>query len=244
MLTVNVEDVNEPASVDITTIIDTISEDTDLTSGLTVAILSITDDAVQSASITLAGTHSQWFEISPQGELRLIPGTVLDAATMPSLDVVVLISDINATPALTQNIALTIAVTSVLDPPEPTEPVVEPVLPIDDVIVTEERLPMPVTVAVTATPPPLMAPSMDAETLTDPLTPAEGVDREPDVDKAVADSSDANVNDTLATQVNNPIWTMRSISRFEHRSIDWNSVVDSEFVGLQDNALSELDFRY
>ena len=90
--TLNITDVNETPTVSLTNLVNTLAEDTDTSSAIKIADIVITDDALGTNNLTLAGTDSASFEIVGT-ELRLKAGTSLDFETKTSFDVTVQVDD-------------------------------------------------------------------------------------------------------------------------------------------------------
>ncbi len=75
--TLNITDVNEAPTVSLTNLVNNLTEDTDTTSAIKIADIVITDDALGTNNLTLAGADAASFEIVGT-ELRLKAGTALD----------------------------------------------------------------------------------------------------------------------------------------------------------------------
>ncbi|QEG22393.1 hypothetical protein [Mariniblastus fucicola] len=89
---VNVTDVNEAPSIAVTGTVSTLPEDTDTTSRIKVADITIIDDALGSETITLSGPDASLFEVVGN-ELFLRAGASLDFETKSSLFVTLDIDD-------------------------------------------------------------------------------------------------------------------------------------------------------
>ena len=90
LLTIN--DVNDAPTVTLTPVVTDLDEDTDTSSAVVVATISVTDDALGSANLSLSGDDAAYFEIVGS-DLRVKAGTVFDFETNPSLDVTVNVDD-------------------------------------------------------------------------------------------------------------------------------------------------------
>ncbi|TWU56569.1 Cadherin domain protein [Rubripirellula tenax] len=90
--TITISDVNEAPSVALTPVVVTLSEDTDTTSAIVVATIVVSDDALGSATLSLAGLDAAFFEIVGS-DLRLRAGASLDYETNPTLNVTVQVDD-------------------------------------------------------------------------------------------------------------------------------------------------------
>ena len=91
-LAITVTDVNEAPTLSLTNVTTTFPEDTDTTSRVKVADITITDDALGTNVLSLSGTDSGLFEIDA-GALYLKAGSALDFETNPILDVTVVLDD-------------------------------------------------------------------------------------------------------------------------------------------------------
>jgi hypothetical protein len=113
-LTINITDANEAPALAIGNLVQTLSEDTDTTVRIKLADLNISDDALGSNTLALAGTDAALFELDGT-ELFLRAGTTLDFETAPSLSVTVTVDDagVGATPDASVDVTL-----SVTDVPE------------------------------------------------------------------------------------------------------------------------------
>ncbi len=90
--TLNITDVNEAPTVSLTNLVTNLTEDTDTSSAIKIADIVITDDALGTNDLTLAGADAASFEIVGT-ELRLKAGTTLDFETKASFDVTVQVDD-------------------------------------------------------------------------------------------------------------------------------------------------------
>ena len=98
-LSVSINDVNEAPTLAIAPVVSTLPENTNTASGIRVADLSTTDDALGTNLYTLSGADAAFFELQAGNtELHLRAGVVLDFASNPVLDVTVSVDDA-ATPA-------------------------------------------------------------------------------------------------------------------------------------------------
>ena len=115
-LAITVTDVNEPPTVTLDNTTTTLTENTDTSSAIRVADIIVSDDALGSESLSLAGSDAALFDIVGS-QLFLRAGTDLDFETNPSLDVTVQVDDstVGSTPDDTADLA--IAVTDVNEPP-------------------------------------------------------------------------------------------------------------------------------
>ena len=114
--TLNITDVNEAPTVSLTNLVNTLTEDTDTSSAIKIADIVITDDALGTNNLTLAGADAASFEIIGT-ELRLKAGTSLDFETKASFDVTVQVDDV-AIPGSPDDTALhTLSITDVNEAP-------------------------------------------------------------------------------------------------------------------------------
>ena len=90
--TLNITDVNEAPTVSLTNLVNNLTEDTDTSTAIKIADIVITDDALGTNTLTLAGADAASFEIVGT-ELRLKAGTSLDFETKASFDVTVQVDD-------------------------------------------------------------------------------------------------------------------------------------------------------
>ena len=115
-LAIAVTDVNEAPSVELANTTSSLSEDTDTTARLKVADIVVTDDALGTNVLALAGDDAALFEIDGT-ELYLIAGATLDYATNPALDVTVEVDDTSIGTGAEDTASLTITLIQVNDPP-------------------------------------------------------------------------------------------------------------------------------
>ncbi|TWU03834.1 Cadherin domain protein [Neorhodopirellula pilleata] len=107
--TIAVLDVNEAPTLELSTDALTLAENTNTSTSITVATLTVNDDALGTEVITLSGADHQKFEVIGN-TLRLRANTVLDFETQSTLEVIVSIDDntVGATPDDSQRFELTI----------------------------------------------------------------------------------------------------------------------------------------
>ena len=94
--TLTIEDVNEAPTLSVTPLVASLAEDADTSAAIAVATVAVTDDALGTNDLTLAGTDAEAFEIVDNAgtlEIRLKAGTSLDFETLPSFDVSVVLDD-------------------------------------------------------------------------------------------------------------------------------------------------------
>lgn len=91
-LGVVVTDVNEGPSLALANVVAGLPEDTDMTTRIKVADITVTDDALGTNTLGLIGTDAALFEIDGT-ELFLQAGTALDFETVPQFDVSVTLDD-------------------------------------------------------------------------------------------------------------------------------------------------------
>jgi diacylglycerol kinase family enzyme len=115
-LTIGIADINEPPTVALANTVMTLVENTDTSLRIKVADIVVTDDALGTNLLSLAGTDAGLFEIDANA-LYLKAATILDPDANPTLDVTVIVDDpaIGTSPEGTA--ALAIAVTEVNNPP-------------------------------------------------------------------------------------------------------------------------------
>jgi protocadherin Fat 4 len=115
-LSLTITDVNQPPTVALTNTVTSLAEDTDVASGVRVADIVVTDDALGANVLSLEGADAALFEIVGAG-LYVKAGTVLDYETKPALNAVVAVDDpaVGATPDGT--VALSLTVTDVNEAP-------------------------------------------------------------------------------------------------------------------------------
>ncbi|MDH4048917.1 MAG: MlaE family lipid ABC transporter permease subunit [Gammaproteobacteria bacterium] len=109
-LSIAITDVNEPPTVSLTNATTSIRGDANTSDGIKVADIVITDDVLGTNKLILSGTDAALFEIVGP-ELWLIPGTTLDAASHPKLNVTVEIHDDSLGAAPDDTASLSIRVT-------------------------------------------------------------------------------------------------------------------------------------
>ncbi len=114
--TLTVTDVNEAPSFTVVTPLTVIAEDEDLSGGLKVADLDITDDALGAETFSLSGDDAALFEVVGT-ELRLRAGITLDAITNPNLDVTIDLDDASLGGGSEDTESLQIQVTTTNTPP-------------------------------------------------------------------------------------------------------------------------------
>ena len=90
--TLSITDANEGPTVSLTNVVKNLTEDTDTSAAIKIADIVITDDALGTNNLTLAGADAASFEIVGN-ELRLKAGTALDFETKASFDVTVQVDD-------------------------------------------------------------------------------------------------------------------------------------------------------
>jgi subtilisin-like proprotein convertase family protein len=144
----DITDVNEVPSLELTNIVTTLPEDTDTSAAIKVADIVITDDALGTNNLSLAYTDKAMFEIVGT-ELFLKAGETLDFETNPSLDVSVAVNDstVGATPddiailsidVTDVNEAPTVALANVVTVPEDTDTAAA--VKVADIVVTDDAL--------------------------------------------------------------------------------------------------------
>jgi protocadherin Fat 4 len=112
--TLSVADVNEAATaVTLSNVINTIDENTDTSSSIKVADISVTDDALGTNVLSLSGADSAKFEIVDNGgqfELHLRAGETLDFESDAGFDVTVNVDDagVGGTPDASQSFTLNV----------------------------------------------------------------------------------------------------------------------------------------
>ncbi|WP_269780315.1 hypothetical protein [Methylobacterium sp. Leaf118] len=107
--TLTVTDVNEAPSLTLTPTVTSLAENTSTTSRIEVATLTVSDDALGSETLALAGTDASLFEIDG-GKLYLKAGTNLDYETKASYAVSVTVDDttVGGTPDDSKTYTLTL----------------------------------------------------------------------------------------------------------------------------------------
>lgn len=106
---VSANDINEAPIVSLSQTSDSLAENTDTSSAIVLASISVTDDALGSNSLTLSGTDATSFEIVG-GNLRLKSGTPLDFESQQIYSVTVQVNDplVGSNPDDSVNFTLTI----------------------------------------------------------------------------------------------------------------------------------------
>ncbi len=115
-LTLSITDVNEPPTVALANAIASLPENSDMTARRKVANVVVTDDALGTNTLTLAGTHAGRFELVGS-ELFLRAGTPLDFESLSQLVVIVAVDDSTIGNTPESIAALTLSVTDVNEPP-------------------------------------------------------------------------------------------------------------------------------
>ncbi|WP_442506694.1 DUF4347 domain-containing protein [Novipirellula sp. SH528] len=95
-LAIAISDINEAPTVTLTPVVTTMGENTDTSSAITVATITVDDDALGTETLSLSGADAALFEIVGN-DLRLKAGASLDFETNPSLDVTVNVDDATIT---------------------------------------------------------------------------------------------------------------------------------------------------
>ncbi|MGB7328872.1 MAG: DUF4347 domain-containing protein, partial [Rubripirellula sp.] len=90
--TVAINNINESPIVTLTPMVINLDEDSDTTSAIVVATITVTDDSLGSGTLSLSGADAAMFEIFGN-QLRLIAGATLDFESNASLDVSVDVDD-------------------------------------------------------------------------------------------------------------------------------------------------------
>ncbi|GAB5513224.1 MAG: DUF4347 domain-containing protein [Rhodopirellula baltica] len=114
--TLTVTDVNEAPSFSIVDPITVVAEDEDLSGGLKVAELDVTDDLLGAETFSLSGDDAALFEVIGN-ELWLRAGITLDAITNPNLDVTIDLDDASLGGGSEDTKSLQIQVTTTNTPP-------------------------------------------------------------------------------------------------------------------------------
>jgi Ca2+-binding RTX toxin-like protein len=109
VVAITVTNVNEAPTVALTNTITTLPENTSTTSGVKVADITITDDALGTNTLSVTGTDNSFFEIVSNA-LYIKAGTVLDYETKSSYSVQVDVNDpdVGSNPDDTKNYTLTL----------------------------------------------------------------------------------------------------------------------------------------
>ena len=115
-LSISVTDVNEAPTVALGNPTTALPEDTDTTSGVKVADIVVTDDALGAETLSLSGADAAIFEIVGS-ELHLKAGATLDFETNRALDVTVAVEDTSVGGTPDDTASLSIPVTDVNEPP-------------------------------------------------------------------------------------------------------------------------------
>jgi hypothetical protein len=115
-LSIGISDVNEPPQIDLVPTVTSLAENADTSVAVKVADIVITDDTVVSRTIWLSGPDSATFKIVGSA-LYLKPGSLLDHAANPSLDVTININDAALGGSPDDTDSLTITVTGAGDAP-------------------------------------------------------------------------------------------------------------------------------
>ncbi len=151
-LTLNLTDVNEPPSVALANVTASLAENSSIATRLKVADIIVTDDALGTNTLTLAGVHASAFE-EFQGGLYLRAGTVLDFETLAQWVVIVQVDDSTLVGTPDGTAMLTLNVTDVNEVPTVALQNVTTSLPensstsnrhkVADVVVTDDTLGRP-----------------------------------------------------------------------------------------------------
>ena len=115
-VTINVNDVNDPPTVSLSNTVTTLPEDTDTSSAIRVADITVTDDALGTNNLSLVGADAALFQIVGN-ELQLVPGAPLDFETNATLDVSVQVDDPAIPGSPEDAAALAITITNVNEAP-------------------------------------------------------------------------------------------------------------------------------
>jgi subtilisin family serine protease len=116
-LVIQVTDVNEPPTVDLTSRVTALTEHTDLTHRLKIANVVVRDDALGAHLLSISGADAPSFEIDGT-ELFLRAGTALDWETAPTLTLTVGVDDPDLPPTPDDAEELTIFIVDVNEAPE------------------------------------------------------------------------------------------------------------------------------
>ena len=114
--TLSITDANEAPTVALTNIVPSLAEDMDTSSAIKIADIVITDDALGTNNLSLAGADAADFEIVGT-ELRLRAGTLLDFESKASFDVTVQVDDAGVAGSPDDTVAHSLAITNVNDAP-------------------------------------------------------------------------------------------------------------------------------
>lgn len=113
------EPVNSAPSISLTDVVTSLSENADVSSGLKVAGIAVSDDGLGTNTLSLSGADSSLFEIL-QGnegpELWLVSGAALDSSTNPVLDVSVSVDDTTVGASPDDSAALAISIGEAAEP--------------------------------------------------------------------------------------------------------------------------------
>ena len=115
-LQIDVNDVNEAPTVNLTTIIDQLPEDVDVTAPIRLATINISDDALGTNNVTLSGNDKDVFEIIA-GELYLKANTSLNFEFKDSYDVTVEVNDASIAPNPNSSADFNLTLTDVNEAP-------------------------------------------------------------------------------------------------------------------------------
>jgi hypothetical protein len=124
--TIVVVDINQPPTVRLVPLVTTLDESVNTGSPIVVATIQIIDDALGTATLALSGPDAAMFQISG-GNLELIAGATLNAASNPLLEVTVSVDDTSIpgspddTAFLSLNVFDTIAPAPDTQPPDDTQ---------------------------------------------------------------------------------------------------------------------------
>ena len=114
--TLNVQNINEAPSLSVTSLVSSLAENTNTSSAINVATISVTDDAPGTNNLTLSGADAAKFQIVGNS-LRLRAGTVLNYETQSILNVTVRLDDTSVGSSPDGIFSMTIAITDVNEPP-------------------------------------------------------------------------------------------------------------------------------
>jgi hypothetical protein len=115
-----VTDVNEAPTVTVTPIVTSLVEDADTSAAIAIATITVTDDALGTNDLSLAGADAASFEIVEDGtstQLVLAAGAVLDFDAAPFFDVSVVVDDAGIGIGAEATVPVTLNVTEAADPP-------------------------------------------------------------------------------------------------------------------------------
>ncbi|MFK7821583.1 MAG: Ig-like domain-containing protein, partial [Planctomycetaceae bacterium] len=112
--TVNVDltDINESPTVELTNLVTSLPDDTDTTNEIRVADITLNDDALGSNQLTLLGPDQQYFQIVGT-ELQLRPSTNLDSDRQQNFEVTIVASDPTLGSGPQEEIVYILTITSV-----------------------------------------------------------------------------------------------------------------------------------